>query len=140
MIKKLIIVLLFIGVFAGVYGYFFMYHKSHPDYENLSADVKISAAELFRQCKNENNSSEYTGKILEISGKAHALENNEGMITLIFEFEEGIFGSEGVRVSFLPQYSQEVMDLNLNTNIKLKAFCTGYNGTDVVLEKASFIN
>ena len=134
------IALLFMGVLAGIYGYFFMYNKSHPDYENLSADIKISAEELFSQCKNENKSSQYTGKILEIYGQAHAIENNEGMITLIFEFEEGMFGSEGVRVTFLNQYSQEVIDLDLNTEIKLKAYCTGYNGTDVVLEKASLIN
>lgn len=140
MIKKLIIALLFMGVLAGLYGYFFMYHKSHPDYEKLSADVKISAEELFSQCKNENKSSQYTGRILEISGQAHALENNDGMITLIFEFEEGMFGSEGVRVTFLTQYNQEVLGLDLNTKIKIKAYCTGYNGTDVVLEKASLIN
>lgn len=140
MIKKIIIGLLFIGVMAGVYGYFFMYHKSHPDYENLKADMSISAEDLFYKCKNEDKSSQYTGKILEISGIAQALENNDGLMTLVFEFEEGMFGSEGVRVTFLPQYSQDLKDLDLNSEIILKAYCTGYNDTDVVLEKASFIN
>lgn len=140
MIKKLIIGLLLIGLIVGAYGYFFMYHKAHPDYENLNAEIKISAQELFYQCKNENKSGEYTGKILEISGTAQAIENNDDLMTLVFEFEEGMFGTEGVRVTFLPQYSQDIKDMNLNSEIILKAYCTGYNETDVVLEKASFIN
>ena len=33
MIKKVIIALVIIGAIGGAYGYFFMYNKSHPDYE-----------------------------------------------------------------------------------------------------------
>lgn len=41
MLKKIILGLLLIGLIAGAYGYFFMYNKSHPDYQNLDAEISI---------------------------------------------------------------------------------------------------
>ena len=138
--KKVIIGILAIALFGGVYTYFFIYHKSHPDYENLDADLSISAEQLFDQCKDEGKASLYTGKILEINGLAHDIENNDSLMTLVFVYEEGMFGAEGVRVTFLPQYNQKVSRLDLNSEVSIKAYCAGYNETDVILEKASLID
>lgn len=140
MLKKIFIGLLAIGLFLGVYAYFFMYHKSHPDYENLEADLMIGTEELFYQCRDEGNAALYTGKILEINGLAHQIEKHDSLMTLVFVYEEGMFGAEGVRVTFLPQYNQKISKLELNSKISIKAYCTGYNDTDVILEKASLIN
>ncbi len=77
---------------------------------------------------------------MEIYGIPQELERNDSLMTLVFVYDEGMFGSEGVRVTFLPKYNQELSILEMNTELSLKAYCTGYNDTDVVLEKASLIN
>ena len=125
---------------GGVYTYFFMYNKSHPDYENLDADIKISAEQLFNDCKNNGKASVYTGKILEINGIPTSMEKNDSIYTLVFAFEEGMFGDEGIRASFLPNYFDQLNTLNIKEDVVIKAFCAGYNDTDVILEKASIIN
>lgn len=139
MMKKIVVVLLIIALLGGVYAYFFMYNKSHPDYEKLDADMKITAEKLFTDCKNNGNASLYTGKILEITGKPTSLEKNDTIYTLVFAFEEGMFGDEGIRASFLPNYFDQLNTLNLKDVVVLKAFCAGYNDTDVILEKASIV-
>lgn len=140
MLKKIILGLLFVGLIAGAYGYFFMYNKSHPDYENLDADTSISAQELFDQCKNEGKANEFTGKIIELSGIPQEIESNDGVKTMVFVFDEGMFGAEGVRVTFLSSYNEDLELLPKDSPVMLKAYCTGYNETDVVLEKASLIS
>jgi len=140
MIKKVIIALVVIGAIGGAYGYFFMYNKSHPDYEKLDADISISAAELFANCRDNGQAATYTGKVLEITGTAQSLEKNAGVYTLVFVFDDGVFGAEGVRATFLPNYNTRLEGLSLDQEIKIKAFCTGYNDSDVILEKASLIN
>ena len=137
--KKILVAFLILALMGGVYTYFFMYNKSHPDYENLDADIKITAEQLFTDCKSNGNASLYTGKILEITGNPTSLEKNDSIYTLVFAFEEGMFGDEGIRVSFLPNYFDQLNDLNLEQQVSLKAFCAGYNETDVILEKASII-
>ncbi|NPD86852.1 hypothetical protein HNS38_18970 [Lentimicrobium sp. L6] len=139
MLKKIILGLLLIGLIAGVYGYFFMYNKSHPDYQNLDAEISITAKELFDKCKNEGKSQEFTGKIVELSGTPQEIENNEGVKTMVFVYDQGMFGPEGVRATFLADYNDDLELLAIDKPVLLKAYCTGYNESDVVLEKASLI-
>lgn len=138
--KKIILSLLVLGVLGGVYGYFFMYNKSHPDYEDLDVEVTISAEDIFQQCRADGKAADFTGKMIELTGTPQEIETNDGLITMVFVFEEGMFGAEGVRATFLSKYNEEVEALIMNTEVRLKAYCTGYNETDVVLEKASLIN
>jgi len=138
MIKKVILVLLVIGALTGIYVYFFMLNKSHPDYENMKPDMYLSAEELFNNCR-DGNALDYTGKLIEIVGKPSNLEINDTLYTLVYEFDEGLFGSEGVRATFLKFYNQKLNKIELNQNITIKAYCTGYNDTDVILEKASIL-
>jgi len=139
MFKKIILVLLVIALLGGAYGYFFMYNKAHPDYENLEAEITITAAELFSECKN-GNALKYTGKLLEVAGNPQSLEINDSLYSLVFVFDEGMFGAEGVRATLLPQYHQKIEEIQLPHKMTIKAYCTGYNDTDVILEKSSIIN
>lgn len=139
MIKKLILVVLVIAVLGGAYAYFFMYNKSHPDYENLDAEFSLSAEKLFNDCKSKGLSANYTGKLLEINGVPSDLEIQDTVMIVVFAFEEGMFGSEGLRVSFLSHYNEKLTKIDLQKEIRIKAYCTGYNETDVILEKASLI-
>ena len=139
MFKKIILSFLILGVLGGAYVYFFMYNKSHPDYENMPVEVTISAQDIFLQCREDAKAADYTGKMIQLTGTPQEIETNDGVKTMVFVFEEGMFGAEGVRATFLPKYNDEVKALAMNTEMSLKAYCTGYNETDVVLEKASLI-
>lgn len=138
MIKKVIIALIALGVITGVYVYFFMLNKSHPDYENMEADVKISAVKLFEECKSGNTAS-YTGKLLEVSGTPSGIDINDSLVTLVYVFDEGMFGPEGVRATFLSSYNENAKKITFDKDITIKAYCTGYNDSDVILEKASIV-
>ncbi len=139
MLKKAILVLVVLGLLGGAYGYFFMYNKSHPDYENMTAELSLSADELFYSCREEGLALQYTGKLLEITGIPSNVEVHDSSTTVVFKFEDGMFGSEGVRITFLKHYNKQLLDLPINKEIRVKAYCTGYNETDVVLEKASLV-
>lgn len=138
MIKKVIIALLIVGVLAGAYVYFFMLHKSHPDYEQMDSDIKITAEKLYNDSKN-GNAATYTGKLLEVNGTPSSLEVNDSLYILVYAFDEGMFGQEGVRATFLSHYNDKAQKISFDKEITIKAFCTGYNDTDVILEKASIV-
>lgn len=138
MVKKIIIFLLLTGVFVGGYVYFFMLNKSHPDYEKLDADLNISVEALFNDCR-DGNALKYTGKILEVYGQPTKLEKPDSVYVLVYELDEGMFGPEGVRATFLDSYKQALDEMDLQKPFMIKAYCTGYNETDVILEKASIV-
>jgi len=140
MLKKIILVALVIGLLGGAYGYFFMYNKSHPDYEQMDAEISVSAKDLFNACRDEGMASKYTGKLLEISGIPTDIEVHDSLSTLVFVFDDGMFGPEGVRVTFLNHFNDQVQQIPMDKELTIKAYCTGFNETDVILEKASLVN
>jgi len=139
MLKKIFIAGLVIALLGAAYGYFFMYNKSHPDYENMDAEISISADELFHSCRENGLAVKYTGKLLEISGIPSNIEINDSSVTVVFTYDEGMFGPEGVRATFLKHYNDELSHIPSNKKLVIKAYCTGYNETDVILEKASLV-
>jgi hypothetical protein len=52
---------------------------------------------------------------------------------------EGLFGDEGIRCTMLSKFNEKAKDLVDNTNVKLKGYCTGYNDTDVIIEKCIIV-
>ena len=73
-------------------------------------------------------------------GKLSKIEASDSLVTAVFVFGQGDFGDEGIRCSMLPKYSFEAGKLQPDGEIKVKGYCTGYNETDVILEKCSIIN
>lgn len=139
---KAIIALAIIGIAAAVVMYFFVYNKPHPDYENLKADFSVSAEQLYKEYSTENmiTSEKYNGKTLEISGTVSSVETSDSTATIIFVFNQGDFGDEGIRVSLLNKFVSQAAALTSGTSLKIKGLCTGYNDTDVIIEKGSILN
>ncbi len=132
--------LVIMGIIAAFVVYKFVYNKPHPDYETKDADFKIEAQQLFSEFKsNENAASlKYGGKVIEITGKPSSIEEADSMLIVVFAFEEGMFGSEGIRVTMLAKFNDQVKGLPLD-NMTLKGFCTGFNDTDIIFEKGSIV-
>ena len=139
---KIIAVLAILGVLAGVLGYFFVYNKPHTDFEKAEADYRLSGKDLFTQYRTNRTAAEqvYNGKVLEVTGAVSYVEQPDSLTIVVFALSEGMFGDEGIRFTMLESHSKDASALTANDPVTIKGYCTGYNDTDVILEKCSIVN
>lgn len=129
------------GAIGAWAGYTFMYNKAHTDFEKADADFSLTARQLFDEYRNdaETAGAKYNGKVIELSGTPSKVEEADSLVIAVFAFEEGMFGAEGVRVTMLPNHAETLKKHPLTSALKLKGFCPGYNGTDVIIESGSVV-
>ncbi|MFH1120261.1 MAG: hypothetical protein V1775_10585 [Bacteroidota bacterium] len=128
-----------LGLIAGLFVYFFVFNKSHTDYSEATPDFDLKAASLFEEFRTnpELSGAKYNGKVLSVTGELNAVEQTDSLTIAVFGFEEGIFGSEGIRCTMIPEHASEIVNVAPGTTITLKGYCTGYNDTDVIIEHCS---
>jgi hypothetical protein len=131
-------VLAVLGVLALAYIWFFVYNKPHLDYAKATPELIVSAKECFQSFTGGN--TEATGKIIQLTGTPSYVEEQDSLVIVVFVFNEGMFGDEGIRCTMLPQFHQAALNMKLTRPVEIKGLCTGYNGTDVILEHCSFVN
>jgi len=141
-VKQLLILTLIVGVLGGTYVWFFVYNKPHRDIESATPDYTETALSLYTHYQGGLNSPEKNldGTVVEFSGVPSKVEVGDSLHVVVFAFGEGMFGDEGIRCTFLPKYNTQIEQLNVNQQHTIKGFCSGYNGTDVILEQCSLIN
>jgi primosomal replication protein N len=130
-----------IGVSAGILGYFFVYNKPHTDFEKKAPDFTLSAEELYNQFLSDRNAAEiqYNGKVVQIEGVLAQVESNDSLAVIVFVFNQGIFGDEGIRCTLLPGFIADAATLSPGNTLTVKGFLSGYNETDVIMEHCSII-
>jgi len=131
-----------VGIIAALLVYKFVYNKQHPDYENVAADFNLPAQFLynsFRENK-ENAAIKYNGKMICLTGKLSKIETADSLVIAVFVFNQGDFGDEGVRCTMLRKFNESAGKLQPDGELKVKGYCTGFNDTDVILEKCSIVN
>lgn len=130
---------LILGIIAGLYVYFFVVQKPHTDYEAAAPAYTLPAKELYAAFVSDEATAQqtYTGQVIEITGVVSAVEHSNSMVIVLFHFGEGMFGDEGVRSVMLEGYHDKAMQLKEGEEVTLKGFCSGFTGTDVVLEFCS---
>ncbi len=140
-LMKVVLVLVVLGIVGVGLGYKFVYNKPHTNYEKATADFSLAGMELFSQFKSSTQqaSERYTGKVLEITGKLNSVETPDSLTIAVFTLDEGMFGDEGIRCAMLPNHARQITQY-IGADVKLKGYCTGYNETDVIMEKCSIIN
>lgn len=140
-LKIIIGILVILGIIGAAYGWFFVYNKPHRDFENANADYSVEAIDCYQKytALAEGAKNIYTGKILEIKGIPAKIETNDSLCVVVFIFNEGMFGDEGIRCTMLPGYHEKAKQLNMAEKVIIKGFCSGYNDTDVVLEHCSIV-
>ncbi len=136
---KILALLALLGIAAGIFVYYFVYNKPHPDYEKSKAEYTMTAKELYEGfiTGEATPGQKYNGKVIEISGLLSSVESVDSLVIVIFAFNQGMFGDEGVRCTMLPSFNEEAKNLVPGTEVFLKGLCTGFNGSDVILEKCS---
>ncbi|MCB0806877.1 MAG: hypothetical protein KDC05_13855 [Bacteroidales bacterium] len=137
---KILLGLFILGIVGATLGYVFIYNKPHRDYEKAKADFSKTAEAFFEEYKNDKDQAQqtYNGKVLEVTGKLTHVETADSLTIAVFALAEGLFGDEGIRCAMLPNHAQKVKDLE-GRAIVLKGYCTGYNDTDVIMEKCSVV-
>ena len=130
---------------AGIYIWFFVYNKPHTDYESATPDYILQAKDCYlsfsgQQIFNEKQGTvNYTGKVLQLSGIASKVETIDSSTVIVFVYDNGVFGEEGIRCTLLPNYAKTAKQFDLSKEITIKGFCAGYNDTDVILQFCSII-
>ncbi len=138
---KVFVLAAVVGIGVLIYVWFFIYNKPHMNIEKATPDYIISASECYDHYANGNNNEtlNYTGKVLQIYGSPSSIEKTDSLTVVVFTFSTGMFGDEGIRCTMLPSYSNEVSNSILSKEISIKGYCSGYNETDVILEQCSII-
>ena len=139
---KIVLGLIVVGMVALFLVYKFVYNKQHPDYENIEPAFTVNAQDFYNAYKtnNEAASAKYNGKMIAINGKLSKVETADSLVTAVFVFNQGAFGDEGIRCTMLNKFNNAAEKLQPDGEVKIKGYCTGFNETDVVLEKCSIIN
>lgn len=130
-----------VGSLAIAYMWFFMYNKPHKDIAKANPDYVISAAECYNHYAKGKNTeaNNYTGKVLQLSGTPTSIESNDSTVVVVFAFNSGMFGDEGIRCTMLQSHTEMAKELSNTSSVIIKGFCSGYNDTDVILEQCSII-
>jgi len=138
---KFLLLAIVLGAFTVFLVFKFYINKPHPDFEKLRPDYITSTEEIYKEFTSDkfNSEKKYNGKIVQLTGILDKIESYDSIIVAVFVFKVGDFGDEGVRCTMLPKFNEEISKFNLKTPITLKAFCSGYNDTDVILENGSII-
>lgn len=139
---RIAIVLFVLGILSALAVYKFVYNKPHPDYESEKAQYVMLSESLFQQYREStaDANSKYTGKMIEITGPVSKIEQTEDLVIAVFVFQEGLFGDEGIRCTMLPEYNEKALRVVAGQKITVKGFCTGYNETDVIMEKCTIVS
>jgi uncharacterized protein YxeA len=137
-----IIILLFLVIVSIFIVYRYIYNKPHPDFASAKVDASLNADSLYQGFKYDATlyAGKFTGKVVEISGTYTKAEKNNKMVVIIFVFNQGDFGDEGIRCTLLPGYKDIAQLPEPGTFIKIKGLCTGYNETDVIFENCTLTN
>jgi len=131
-----------IGIIGTVCAYFFVYNKPHPDYEKAEAAYTLPAQELYSAFITNKTDAEkkFNGQVVSIDGTLKKMEIIDSLVIAVFVYNQGVFGDEGIRCTMLPKFNASAKTLQPSRIIKIKGLCTGFNDTDVILEKCSILN
>jgi DNA/RNA endonuclease YhcR with UshA esterase domain len=133
---KIILILFAILLIAALSFYFFVYNKPHVDYLQSEVEIEIHATELFLEYVSNPLAAakKYNGKVLLVTGTVNQIEQADELMIAVMVLDDGFFGPEGVRFSLLEKQKEKI---KIGELISLKGFCTGYTGSDVILEHVS---
>jgi len=144
--KKIIIrttlILAILGILSAFYVYEYVINKPHPDYEKIEPVYIILAADLFDSYRDDRLAAEkkYNGQIIQLNGTCDRFEQKDSLLVGVFVFEQGMFGEEGIRCTLLDSQKESIEDNLTGQEVRIKGLVTGYNETDVILEKCSIIH
>ena len=144
--KKLLkigLILSIIGLVTAALVWKFYVNKPHDDIEKATPAFTMSAEELWKQYNSnlKTADSTYTGKVIQITGTLNKAEKSDSLVYTVFVMEiDSMFGNKAVRCEMLPKYNARTTAIASGASVKIKGYCTGFDGTDIKFNKSSIIN
>lgn len=145
MMKKLLIILLILaitGLIVAALVFKFYLNKPHNDIEKAAPDYSITATEIWKQYTSDYRTADslYTGKVIELSGTLNRTDKSDSITYAVFVMEvDSLFGDKSVRCEMLQKYNDEIIAFATGKTLKIKGFCTGFDGTDIKFNKCSIV-
>lgn len=139
-IRYILLAILVIGLTGGAYGWY-LYQKPSSKVTTSDADLKISAADLFKDLDEGGSTAlqKYNGKVVLVNGEVASIQNDKGgnlNISLMAE-EESPFGVTG---EFAPGYPAELTKIHEGEIISFKGKVSGKLSLgDVIISHASLV-
>ena len=128
--KRALQIILILVLIGGIIGYV-VYNKPHENIEKSTADIKMSAIELFSDYETDETAAntKYLDKLIEVTGTImSANQSEDGVVNVLLE-SGGMFG---VKCSLDELTEHERTEFSVGETVTFKGKCTGSVG-DVVL-------
>ncbi len=138
---KVIVGLFIIGLVAALLVFKFIYNKPHRNYAQAKPEIITEARICFDEfVKNRFEAEQkYNGKIVQLTGPFMRWEQNDTLLVLVFVFNQGDFGDEGIRCTLLPGIDTSSLNVKPGMQLAVKGLLTGYNETDVIMENCTIV-
>jgi hypothetical protein len=138
LIVKIILGLIILVALAVGAFYVYVSNKKHTDYTKAKPEAQLTAAELYAAfVKNDLSAAKkYNGKVIHIEGIVDSIEVVDNRKIVLMFLNDGMFGQEGVRLEL---HAQEATDLDIGDSVILKGYCTGFSGSDVIVEHVTVV-
>ncbi len=138
---KISLAIVAVAIISSLAVYKFYINKPHKDIEHATPDFTLNSMKLYKEytANKKHSDSLYNGKVIELSGKVDKIEVTDSMVIAVFVFSKGDFGDEGIRCTMLPKFNEDAKKIMPGTTVNVKGACSGFNDSDVILEKCSLI-
>ncbi len=143
--KKLLkigLILAGLGLIAAALVWKFYVNKPHDDIEKATPAYSLATEQIWKEftTDSQKSSSLYNNKVIELSGKVNRVNSNDSLVSVVFDMEvDSMFGNKSISCEMLQKYNDEAKTIAPGTLIKIKGFCTGYDETDIKLNKCSIV-
>ena len=123
--KKIIIILLVLGVVGAFFGYT-QYNKTHESLESVKADQTMDAAGIYASYENDETSAneKFNGKVVEVSGIIQSVSTDESGLLKVTLDSENDFGGVICQMNKEKGYTES--DFDEGSKVTLRGDCTGF--------------
>lgn len=128
--KKILLIILTLGVLIGAYMAYSMYNKKHTNVGETAPVANLSALDLFTSFENNETEamSKYADQVVAVSGDIYAIDlSNAKEPQIVLEAN----GDNGyIRCGFKPEELEKVKKLTEGNTVNLKGECKGVNAPE----------
>jgi hypothetical protein len=133
--KRIIIIILVVGLVAGVATWKYVFRKAETSVASKKADVEISAKDLLNayETNEDTANAKFLNKIIQVEGTVAEVKTDTSGYSVYLKEPESVSG-------VLCGFNKEVkIEKHIKTGdvVIIKGICSGYL-MDVVLNKCSF--
>lgn len=110
------------------------------DYAKAEPEVSLKAKRLYTDfSKNaELANQKYTGKIVQLDGAITRIEpQGDSLLVVVYDYSQSGTDGEGIRVTMLPGQNDKAKGLSKRYPVLIKGLCTGFESSNVIIEKGS---